>query len=88
MSNKIRKHNPKPNKVCIGQFLMGVNREIANKLKDDDTQLVKVQHGIMNYIFLNVTRQWCKCPWCIRYSNELLQLIDEASKSTDEPVEG
>ena len=77
MTEKIRKFNPKPNKVCVGDFLFALNRQLADVIdKSQNEDHVKAcQYQIMNEIFIQTAKLWCKCPMCIKRADSLIEII-------------
>lgn len=70
---KPRKYNPKPNKVCVGQFLTMLYKDMHKVLKESD--LTDEQRGsaawAMNMIIYETTTQWCRDPWCMAAAKQM-----------------
>ncbi len=64
--HKPRKYNPKPGKVCVGQFLMQLYQPMQKVLQDQNVALPEKNAAswAMNCILAEVMGVWCKCPWC------------------------
>lgn len=76
---KIKKYNPKKNKVCVGEFLFAVNGKVSKHIFEakESEEITNAQHGIMNYLFLEVANRWCRCPWCQHRATELIEIINK-----------
>lgn len=96
---KPRKYNPKPNKVCVGQFLTQLYGQMQQVLKSQEASDAEKATGawVMNITMLEITEHWCRDPWCkdaaVRIKNILTtKQKDEdgqsTSASTDEGVSG
>jgi hypothetical protein len=78
MSEKIRKHNPKPGKVCVGDFLFMLMRNLSELIHncENSIQIKNAQTQIMNEIFIQVAQNWCKCPSCKNRSAQLMNIVN------------
>lgn len=81
----MRKYNPKPNKVCVGQYLIGFYKAVHEMLKEQEGTPAEKNTAAwaMNMTLLEITTQWCKCPWCKRTGAKIEEYIKGApSEST------
>lgn len=88
-SKKIPKYNPKPNRVCVGQYLVGLYGTMNQILKEQECSQEEKNCAAwaMNMTMLEITSQWCKCPWCKATGakiEELLKKPHQKQKETDE----
>lgn len=86
---KFRKHNPKPNKVCVGQYLAGFYQAVHDMIQKQEGKLEEKNTAAwaMNMTLLEITTQWCKCPWCKRTGAKIEEFLKEDRKSkTNEEV--
>ena len=84
---KVRKHNPKPKKVCVGAFLAAQNRELSRLILEsgEKPEIQNAEFKIMNIIFLEVAQGWCRCPECMRAANAMIKLFSENMPSDELP---
>ena len=79
IKSNLRKYNPKPNRVCVGQYLAGFYGAVHEMLKDQEGKLEEKNTAAwaMNMTLLEITTQWCKCPWCKRTGAKIEEFLKE-----------
>jgi len=82
---KIKKYNPKPGRVCVGQYIVQLYGAMQKILKEQEvTDAEKASAAwAMNMTMLEVSRQWCKCPWCKRTADSIEEHLKASRKEED-----
>jgi hypothetical protein len=63
-----------------------LNRQLADQINASPAEdMVKAsQYQIMNEIFIQTAKAWCKCPTCIARADDLIALIKKHIDSMGE----
>ena len=75
--------------MCVGDFLFILNRQLADQINQSphDDMVKACQYQIMNEIFIQTAKAWCKCPMCIARADDLINLIMKHMENLDKKVD-